>query len=448
MRTYFVLTGVALLGAALAGGAMLWDGSYYLYCALNSSQPCVANNRWITLFLHSPVIVAASFIQDVDELGFIFGLTYALLPFSLLLISWGIVRTHSKPMFIWAVFGLGFGTLLLQLHFVAEAIISVQLAWPLFLAQFVPGRKTIHLTSAILALLLLICHPFAIGLFTIIGVSAFIVGWKVADLRREKWAWCLVWMLLTGLAVVRLVVASSGYETERLSLAVLQEGAWAVKGPPGWALAGVILAAGLVVSEPFNKDKWNFQWLKMGQLAGIGAATILLLVWAGNPILWNASFAYRILVFIITLPFFALAGVDGMLSRNRPQAITQAMWPWRLRLIQILGLSFALVLGVQSWSWVRLQDRLLTILTESPSPCLSLEEVSSEFGPGQRPFHHWSITTLSLFLQGNVPQKIITELPCDQLDFSVSMPVNGWEVQSWGSNRIFDLRPLQANLRE
>ncbi|GAB4580176.1 MAG: hypothetical protein Fur0022_29150 [Anaerolineales bacterium] len=449
MKFYFATVAFALILAAVLGGAMLWDGSYYLYCALNSGHPCVSNNRWITLFLHFPVIALSHFIKDVGWLQLVFGLTYASVPLFVLGLSWWIVRDFARHLFVWAAFGLGFGTLLLQIHFVAEAIIAVQLAWPIFLAQLVPGRKTISFIVAILAILLLISHPFAIGFFVMMGIVSIFIASKISH-RQERWVWALIWIILAVLALIRLVFASSAYEAARVSFSVFQEGFWSLRGIAGLAMIGVLLAASFVFLESRKKVlSRSPDTLKKGQVLGLFGATVLLLFWANAPQLWTSSFSFRVLAPLVSLPLFGFAFLEGFDTLAHPNtSIEHPLWKWRQRIIQTIGICFCLILCIQSWSWSRTQNQLLKFIQDHPSPCISLEEVSIALEEDQMPFHHWSITTLSLFLQGNTPQKIVTEQPCAQIDFTESIPVNGWEVQPWGTNRIFDFRLLEEMLRE
>jgi hypothetical protein len=315
MRSIFVWTGLALFFAALAEGAMLWDGSYYLYCSLNSSGACISNDRWINLFVHAPVIFAARITTNTDLLKLIFGFTYALVPFMMLAICWWIVRKSAPHLFLWAAFGLGFGTLLLQLHFVAEAIISVQLAWPIFLAQLVPGRRSTHLVVAILAALLLVTHPFSIMLFVTAAVAAILIGSKVEQLRAEKWSWAVVLLCLAAISTLRLFLAPSAYEAQRISWSVLQEGFSALRGLPGYAFAGVYLAAGAAfLASSILRDRKVGRWLRSIQAVGILWAAICLLLWATHPHIWNASFSYRVIAPLMSTPFLALAGLEAFLN--------------------------------------------------------------------------------------------------------------------------------------
>jgi hypothetical protein len=450
MKFYFGVTAITLLLAAGAGGAMLWDGSYYLYCTLNAGHVCIPNNRWINLFLHYPALVLSDVSQNIHILRLVFGLTYALIPLGVLALSWWIVRKTAPSLFVWAAFGIGFGTLLLQLHFVSEAIISVQLTWPILLAQLVPGRRAVHLSVVILAVLLLVSHPFAIGSFILVGMTAVVVGWRIRALRREKWVWGLIWIGLTILACVRLLFASSAYEAERISLSVFQEGLGALRGLPGFALLSCLSAAiwvFLSLREKIVCQSNLEKWAREGQIAGLMLTTIFLVMWASNPISWNSSFSYRVIAPIVSLPFFCLAGLDGILSLKRVnQDSMMKKWNWLL-ISQTISVSFALILCVQSWSWYRVQNQLAMIIAESPTPCISLREVADRFGEGQMPFQHWTITVYSILIQGAVPEKVIMEKPCDGVDFSNHLPLSSWENQNWTANRIFDLSHLENKLR-
>src|ERR1700686_3288738 len=115
MKTYFVLIIAALSVAVLSGGALLWDGSYYLYTTLDRQTAFIPNHRYIAAVLQTPVLLAYHFTHNTQVLALVFGLGYAVIPLLSLALSWLIVRRTAPALFVWAALGFGFGTLMLQL---------------------------------------------------------------------------------------------------------------------------------------------------------------------------------------------------------------------------------------------------------------------------------------------------------------------------------------------
>src|SRR5512138_3734116 len=108
MKFFFAVVAIALIFGAIAGGAMLWDGSYYLYKALDTGEPYAPHGRLINVPLQLPVIWASQAIGNINVLKTLFGLMYALVPLGSLLIAWWIVKGSQPALFIWAALGVGF----------------------------------------------------------------------------------------------------------------------------------------------------------------------------------------------------------------------------------------------------------------------------------------------------------------------------------------------------
>lgn len=172
--------------------------------------------------------------------------------------------------------------------------------------------------------------------------------------------------------------------------------------------------------------------MRREKATGLVLAAILLEVWASRPQVWNGSFSFRVIAPLVSAPLFGLAGLEAWLDASQPTLHPRETWQLRLPVMQGIAVVFALVPVVQSWSWKSTQNQLAAIMAESPSPCLSLGEVSSLFEGSPMPFQHWTVTALSLFLQGSAPEKVIMAAPCEGIDFAGGMPVNAWEVHMNG----------------
>src|ERR1700754_3837231 len=141
LSAYFLLAGVGLFVAAFSGAALAWDGSVYLFQLLDDQRPFVPHYRLINIVLQAPVLILSMLTGDLAVLRAAFGLVYASIPLLALAASWWVVRQFAPELFVWAALGIGFGMLPGQFNFVAEALLSVLLFWPLGLAILVGLRR-------------------------------------------------------------------------------------------------------------------------------------------------------------------------------------------------------------------------------------------------------------------------------------------------------------------
>lgn len=134
MRFYFALTAIALIIAGLAGAALSFDGSTYLYGILESQAPHAPNDRYIYIPLHLPVLLADRYTDGLAIVRAVFGLVYAAIPITALLLCWWVVHDQARHLFIWPAISIGLGTLPGQFYLVSEGMYVAQLAWPIVLS--------------------------------------------------------------------------------------------------------------------------------------------------------------------------------------------------------------------------------------------------------------------------------------------------------------------------
>ncbi len=494
MKFYFGLSYIALILAALSGGALMWDGSYYLYTLLDTQVPYVAMNRLIAVPLQWPAALVARLTQNVYLAGLAFGLVYAAIPMLALGLSWWMVGKSRPGLFVWAALGIGFGTLMLQLHFISEAIIAIQLFWPIVLALLAGSGWARQAVAAALALTLIFVHPIAVGLLALGSGLALVLGFLDRQRRRRNWVWAAGLAALAVATPYRFGASATTYVAQQMSPAGLQSSfSTSLTALPLLALGGVYLSAVVIFALPRLRPRLTAQavWFGYGlELAGLVGVTLLFVVWASAPILWGKALPFQAWALFVSLPFMGLAALEAGLSRpgasgklqfgwvpfakpvgniarrgaaalrvrfaavgiaaapaaGAPPDVTDD-WPHRLRTVQAVSLAFALILGLQSLSWMDVSSRFKVIMAGNPSACIPVETVNRAIGTGSTPLGHWSVTAYSLLQQGKMPQKVVMmTTDCATVDFTQGLPVASWDLREW-TQGWFDLRLLQQQLQ-
>ena len=222
MKFYFGLVSAALIFAAVSGGSLLWDGSYYMYRIVDTHIPFERFPGSLTLILALPVLLATDLTNQIPVLQAVFGLTYALIPILSLALSWWIVRREAPALFIWPALGIGIGTLMLQLHFVAEPILAIQLFWPLAMAILTRLRRLVYLVVIVLSLAILFAHPLSVLLFGLAAIMALAVGWRDPVDRTQKGLMAIGMVGLAVAATIKYWPLQARFETEAITPAGVQ----------------------------------------------------------------------------------------------------------------------------------------------------------------------------------------------------------------------------------
>ncbi|CAG0927119.1 hypothetical protein TFLX_00364 [Thermoflexales bacterium] len=458
MKFFFAVVAIALIFGAMVGGAILWDGSYYLYKALDTGEPYAPHGRFINVPLQWPVIWASQVIGDVNVLKTLFGLMYALVPLGSLLIAWWIVRRSQPALFIWAALGVGFGTLMLQLTFIAEAILVLHLFWPVLLGLLVPPRRRVYLVMALLSGVILFSHPFAILLFAFAMLTAFLVGWRYPDRRPQLWVWVAAFGAMMVVVVLRFVTMSDTYESERLTLETLQNtfntsltGVRFVGVMSIYAAAVLIFLVPLVKrAQPWLAQRWHIQARSLSQvlygleLLCILLAGLVLVIWGTYPRLWQTALTFRTWALFVSLPFMLGAVLESLIHRPGWLPEPESLWRHRRRTAQMIGAVFLLVLVTQSLSWTNLDYRIRQAVAANPGACVPQSSISQQSAASL--LGHWTMTPYSILLQGMQPQKVIlrNEL-CETYPFKADLPIAEWDRRNWNSGR-FDMHVLNEKL--
>ncbi len=457
MKFFFAVVAIALIIGTIAGGAMLWDGSYYLYKALDTGEPYAPHGRLINVPLQWPVIWVSQLVSNVNVLKVFFGLMYALVPLGSLLLAWWIVGKVRPSLFIWAALGVGFGTVMLQLTFVAEAILVLHLFWPVLLGLLVPPRRSVYVVMAVLSGVILFSHPFALLLFAFAALAAFVMGWRYPARRPQLWLWAAAFGALLVVVVLRFVTMSDIYESERLTLETLQNTfITSLTGVRFVGLISIYAAAAMIFLVPLIKrsqswlaQRWHIQSRPLShllyglELLCIILAGLVLIIWGSYPRLWQTALTFRTWALFVSLPFMLGAVLESLIQRPGWLPDSESLWPHRRRSVQVIGAVFLLVLVTQSLSWTNLDNGIRQTIAASPGACVPQSSISSQ---NAELLGHWSMTPYSILLQGMQPQKII--LPdniCQTYKFASDLPIADWDHRDWNSGR-FNMQILNERL--
>ena len=442
MRVFAICIGVGLVVAALCGAALAWDGSAYLFHILDTHTLYTPHYRYATAPLQAIVLLAAGVTGSLPVLQAVFGLMYASVPVLALVASWLVVRREQRQLFVWAALGVALGTLPGQFFFVSEALIAVQLFWPLWLALLVGAQPRHTPLILVLAIALAFSHPFAIPLLGLAALLALFSGWRNAEARTRLWRWAAGLGVAAGLSTVMFVLLADTYQAEQLSPDVFRFALASLAGLPLVALLLIGLAAVVLAVAPMRSGQHWLRTTSGASLGLLGAAGLLLALWARDPALWKHALDFRYLVPLCALPLLALAACDGLRRPAAELGRADAVWQQRQRVIQLAGGVFALVLALQAAGWFATTSRLRSALAASRWTCVS---ATAEPWLAATPLDHWSVTQFAL-LQGRTPTRIVLAGDgCGSVASDQPLQLNAWTQRDWQAG-WFDLATVRESL--
>jgi len=430
------LAAVAVVAAAglvatWARAALSWDGSYFLFAALQRQEPFVLHGRVTSALPQWPVVLASRVTDDLGVLSAVFTAGFAAVPALALLACWVVTRRSRRDLFVWGAIGIGLVTLPGQLFLVSESLAAAQLSWPLVLWSASGAARRHAALAAALAGLVVFLHPVATGFLLIAATVLAALGWR--DPGRRTWAWACAGGLAAA-AVLRVVVlGGSRYEGEAFDL--FWFATWFRRAVWGLPLVAVAAAFVLGVALLLLRRRAGGP---AGAIAGaaLAVSAAALVAWAlrGD---WDYALDYRVWGALLTAPFLLLAGIDALWSR--PEApVGRAR-----RVLPVLcALVFAVVLTVQSLQW---RSTLLAFTADVgalPAPCAENRDLPSVDGT---PLWHWGTRALSLVVQGRAPTRIVAGdgVGCADLVDGAPLPISPHDLTA-RTGGWFDLRAISG----
>jgi len=405
VQIFFILTILGLGAAALAGLPLTWDGAYYLFNTLDTRFPFIPHGRTIDVALELPVLAASHFTDNLALLRIIFSLCYVAIPAIGLATSWLICRERRPSLFVWPALSCCIAMLPGQAAFSSEAIMTPWLMWPVLLAALIGVRRAYLPILAILVVAAFLAHPIAGAFLALSALVSAIAGLKSADARRER---LLSAVVLSLVALARILTPLSEYESERLSTALLMSAFHtAVMGLPLIVLILAALAAiFLLVSASMRSTSLVNSISSYIALAIIVTAGACLVIWAIPASRWAWALAFRFWAAPITLPFMAAASVEALLLAPPATEDESARQRSRMPIILVIGGAFLAVLTIQSVTWKALTGRLQETLAQSPSGCIPRHML---FWARRTPFDHWGASPYAIDVQTRKPKTMVMD---------------------------------------
>jgi hypothetical protein len=499
---YFGLIGGVFILASALGLALTWDASLYLYSALDNGHAMVPYRRFIDIPLQDPVILLRGLSDNMALLSFIFNLSYFLVPLIALASSIWLVRRREPRLFVWAGLGIGLVALPGQANLVSEAIMALQLTWPILLAILSGSLAEDWDVVLVLALVIVVTHPIAVPLLlglavltairrptrvsrrlgtsptdrwevvslaaaaaviiynfafplgtwhlALIGVAAAVAVAAVHEMAR-KWAvrdasWVVLFLALATLAAIRSAGGDLGANhADEMSMSYLRYTFNdSVAGSPLVALAFAYASCVMLVIGTLARRLDRTRLARATDLTAfccVVAAGLILVPWALNTNAWWHSLDYRTWLPLLSVPVMALAFLDATLLAGLDTTKTNAGAVGRRCIALAQAGVMVVVVSSLAFSWFGLSSRLAQEMASSPNACLA---VSSLPWTDTTALDHWSITSESIVQAGRTPTHIVLQ-SCGA-DFSGGIPVTPWStrtyVQGW-----FNMSPLKDSLQ-
>ena len=435
---------IALLaiGGLIAAATQLpldWDGSYIALNVLWAQEPFMPHGRWVNLPLQALALVASRWISDTDTLAVIFGAAYSLIPAAALAASWWVVRDREPRMLVWPALGIGLLALPGQAFFVSEAMLAVQLVWPLVLAVALDVVHRHRFLLGCLALALAFAHPVAVGLLGMILIMWVVTPSMRWPIRRRLAVGALALVVVIALGL-RYFAGANSYESEQVSLATLSSQAQTLD-TARLAAIGLVYFAAITLLLGAAVHGRERRALELVALIPLAPAAGLMMLWAVDPHGWVQALEYRGLVLFVTAGLYGAAYLDAHspLAANARRPIET---PARGVAVVGAAATWLLVVSVQGLSWHATLDDFYGYLERSPTACVPAANIG---GIERSPLNHWSVTPLSLMLAGREPGRIVLRGGACEQRLADGFPIEGVEIRPWES-RWFAVEPLQRTI--
>jgi hypothetical protein len=411
--------------AALTGVALSWDGSAYLFNALDSQQPFTPHDRLVNVITQAPTLLAQTFTDRLGVLRLVFGISYLAIPVLALLACFLVVRRRREEMFVWPVIAICAATVPGQINPSSEALQASQMVWPLLLAAIVGlDRRDGVAWLAVLTtgLFAALAHPVGVPLLG----GVLLVG----ILYRRRSVSALAALLLVT-ALVNAWLTADPYQGDRITINVVTYSFdRAIAGAPLVAIASSAAGAALLAVADRTRHR---NLLGAGGVACLALAIAALVGWASDPRAWDGAIEFRTLAAVAILPVALIAVLDGW---REPAACS----PWRQLAAVTASAGFALIMAVQGLSVQRLDALLANDIRTANSACVPQENIP---GVNGTMLDSWATPYRSLVLGGRTAREVVLwGDECRLLTMDGAVPIDYWQQGTLDASGWFDLRGL------
>jgi hypothetical protein len=393
----FLLQAIITTGC---GTALTWDGAWLAFRAIDSGSPALPHGRYALALLQGPSLIAAKLTSNVRLIELAFGAPYSLVPFVSVFGSWCLVRRDSQEWLVWPLMSSSLAVLPGQVFIVTEAIMVVQLAWPVLFALHRADTLLYALVAAAFGAFIGLLHPLgdvallAFGVGLGFGLLAPRAAWPRRLLLAGPFIAGGAWRLHTSECAVQ--------DIGTLSLDHLRQFAAAVNFPAIGVLGGFLAYTGVFLLVFSSKSRVVALWLAAAGLLLVGAAAV---PWARSVSAWQDAPQYRYLVPVVAAPLF-VGAILHMRLGGAP--------PGRTRTTLTAGAASvalcSLILALQGFAWLHLRRSFLEELRRG-GPCIAQEALVSA---RNSPLHWWPTPVYALWIQGRSPASVVSfdGMPC------------------------------------
>lgn len=374
----------------LAELPLVWDGSSFMFTALNEQTPLLIFHRTVESILTAPVVAASHVTDDLAILRKVFSLTYATVPAIALGLSWLVVRRARPDLFVWPVLGIALALLPGRALTIAESLIAAQLSWPIFLAAIVPVERRIALLCLAVGAVVAVSHPAALIFLSVIGVVGYVERARSGS-RTRAFRWIGALSGLAALNVMLLTSRLDAYEVDVAQPVVLAYQFVKIAiSPQIVGLQLTALTALLVLRAGRARSDSRPLYARAAVTAAI--AVLPFLIWAAIPAMWWDIIEYRAWAVPVTVPLFVVAWSDA----RRPDGSMRVHVSERMRIATVAASIMFVVLVAQGLGWVDLVGRLERAVAAGHG-CVAGESID---GFSTTALGSWAVVPLSILLQG------------------------------------------------
>jgi hypothetical protein len=464
----FTLVLFSLVISAVFNLQLFQDGSSYLFEIL-VSHSAIRHDRITVLPIQAPAIfvellLAKLKIDPVNSLRItrlVFNLSYSLIPFISLTLSWIVVRGKNEGLFVWPALIILFVNLV-NFSWVSELLISMQLLCPLLLVSIsMPGTRAFWILLVALLPVILFLHPLVLPLFVVMALGCAYVAYKEARNRRVCEIAALIYLAAAIMRGVLSLYRLSPYEVGFLESNEMRD--YLVMTSPEnmlFLIMSVFTGATCLSARFMIKDRrvslvlllvsvivqascvvWLFVNLKFIVTAGV---FVVLIVCAGITVTfrdgyWKHILSDRIILIYIScmtltvisaclllsqyftgersfplktgLTLFVSALIMIMTSVDSARAIAHYEHIQRFRLVMTFAIVFSLVNVSKSLIWHSSVQMLERSISETSYSCIEVS--SGNFTWLQRnPYNiidNWALPTLALMVQDVQHPKLLLQ---------------------------------------
>ncbi len=449
MRFFFIVLAAGLLATAVVGAAVSYDGSYLLYRMLEGRWFWIEHGRMTHALAQMAPLIASQFTHNLPVLAFLLTAGYVWIPFLAVAASWWIVKDRDPQLFVWGAMGAVLVALPGLFCLVSDSMLVEQLAWPLFLGALVGIPRRLIPLVILASVVVATSHPVGFLVFGVASILCWIASRLDPEDRGSHRRWAGIFLALSVATLIRVLLGADAYEKRTFTFESFGA-TWApsVLGGPIRATALAWIAGLLIFIERFIARRSAARpavlvWIRGAGLLSLIFSGAALLPWAFNPKAWAGAIGYRLYLGFATAPFLLAALLERMaIWRATADSLrVEARQPARGLYLNAIAVICALVLVVQSWSWLSMTIRLQDTLRREAKRCVPFDSPSMEWA-ADTALSHWSISTYSLMVQGDRPGAVV--LPgrqCSQIDFRHGLYLTPWYTDT-SKMRWFDLGRL------